>query len=79
MYFTGTFYAVGKRIPAPFGELLEQFNPVAYCIASMRNALLYNTSPQMDLLVMWGMVSVVLSAIGVYTIYRNENAYVKVI
>ena len=79
MYFTGTFYSVGKRIPAPFGELLEQFNPVAYCIASMRNAVLYNTSPQMDLLIMWGMVSVVLSAIGVYTIYRNENAYVKVI
>ena len=79
MYFTGTFYAVGKRIPAPFGELLEQFNPVAYCIASMRNAVLYNTSPQVDLLIMWGLVSIMLSAIGVYTIYRNENAYVKVI
>ena len=79
MYFTGTFYAVGKRIPAPFGEILEQFNPVAYCIASMRNVVLYNKSPQLDLLLMWGMVSVVLSAIGVYTIYRNENAYVKVI
>lgn len=79
MYFTGTFYAVGKRIPAPFGELLEQFNPVAWCIAAMRNAVLYNTGPQLDLLIMWGMVAVLLSAVGVYTIYRNENAYVKVI
>lgn len=79
MYFTGTFYAVGKRIPAPFGGLLEQFNPVAYCIASMRNALLYGTGPQIDLLIMWGLISGVLSALGVYTIYRNENAYVKVI
>ncbi|MFG6367358.1 MAG: ABC transporter permease [Lachnospiraceae bacterium] len=79
MYFTGTFYSVGKRIPAPFGELLEQFNPVAYCIASMRNAVLYCNPPQIDLLLMWALVSLVLSALGVYTIYRNENAYVKVI
>ncbi|MCD8037976.1 MAG: ABC transporter permease [Lachnospiraceae bacterium] len=79
MYFTGTFYSVGKRIPEPFGELLEQFNPVAYFIASMRNALLYCKGPQLDLLLTWGMASVVLAAIGVYTVYRNENAYVKVI
>lgn len=79
MYFTGTFYSVGNRIPAPFGELLEQFNPIAYCIASMRNALLYCKSPQMDLLFMWGLIAVVLSALGIYTIYRNENAYVKAI
>lgn len=79
MYFTGTFYAVGKRIPAPWGELLEQFNPVAFCIASMRNAVLYCKGTQADLLIMWGLAGAVLSALGVYTIYRNENAYVKVI
>lgn len=79
MYLTGIFYSVEKRIPSPYGELLEKLNPVAYCIASTRNALLYCQSPQMDLLFMWGMVSVVLLAIGVYIIYRNENAYVKVI
>lgn len=79
MYFTGIFYSVGKRIPAPFGALLEQFNPIAYCIASMRNAVLYCEPPQIDLLLMWALVSLVLSALGVYTIYRNENAYVKVI
>ena len=79
MYFTGIFYSVANRIPAPFGELLEQFNPVAYCIASLRNALLYCKAPQLDLLAMWAMVSLVLAALGVYTVYRNENAYVKVI
>lgn len=79
MYLTGIFYSVGKRIPAPYGELLEKLNPVAYCIASVRNALLYSQGPQIDLLFMWGLVSAVLLAIGVYMIYRNENAYVKVI
>lgn len=79
MYLTGIFYSVGKRVPSPYGELLEQLNPTAYCIASMRNALLYGEAPQLDLLVLWGIISVILSIIGVYTIYRNENAYVKVI
>lgn len=79
MYFTGIFYSVGKRIPEPFGELLEQFNPVAYFTASVRNALLYCQSPRIDLLIMWTLVSVMLLAIGVYVIYRNENGYVKVI
>lgn len=79
MYFTGIFYSVGKRIPQPFGELVEQFNPVAYFTSSVRNALLYCQSPRIDLLVMWAIVSVILLAIGVYVIYRNENGYVKVI
>lgn len=79
MYLTGIFYNVAKRVPAPYGELLEQFNPVAFCIASVRNALLYNKAPQMSLLLIWTVISLILSALGVYTIYRNENAYVKVI
>lgn len=79
MYLTGIFYSIGKRIPAPYGEILEQFNPAAYCIASMRNAVLYGEAPRLDLLVLWGIISIILAAIGVYTIYRNENAYVKVI
>lgn len=79
MYLIGTFYSVAKRIPAPYGEILEKFNPVAYCIAALRNAVLYGEAPQMDLLVLWGIISIILSVIGVYTIYRNENAYVKVI
>lgn len=79
MYFTGTFYAVGKRIPAPFGELLEELNPVAFCIASARNALLYNQAPSVMLIVLWLCLSVALTAMGIYIVYRNENAYVKVI
>ncbi len=79
MYFAGTFYSISNRIPAPFGELVEQFNPIAFFIASTRNAILYCKEPQLDLLIMWTLVSFVLLALGVYTIYRNENAYVKVI
>lgn len=79
MYFTGTFYSVGKRIPAPFGEILESCNPIAFLISSMRDVLLYNQAPSVELLLFWGFVSLVLIALGAFTIYSNENAYVKVI
>lgn len=79
MYFTGTFYSVSKRIPAPYGEMIEIGNPIAYLISSMRNALLYGNPPSWELLLFWSGVSVILMALGVFTIYSNENAYVKVI
>jgi len=79
MYFTGTFYSVSNRIPAPFGAMLEVCNPVAYLISSMRNAMLYATAPSWGLLVLWSVISVVLIAMGAFTIYSNENSYVKVI
>lgn len=79
MYFTGTFYSIAKRIPEPFGEILEVCNPVAFLIASMRDALLYGQAPSWELLILWGFISLILIALGAFTIYSNENAYVKVI
>ncbi|MCM1123047.1 MAG: ABC transporter permease [Eubacterium sp.] len=79
MYLTGTFYAVAKQIPAPFGSVLERANPVAFLIAEMRNVVLYGQAPDWKLLLIWCGASILLIWIGVVTIYRNENAYVKVI
>ena len=79
MYLTGTFYDVAKRIPEPFGIVLENINPVAFLIAEMRNVVLYEQVLDWKLLLLWGGVSLVLIWIGAFTIYRNENSYVKVI
>lgn len=79
MYLTGVFYSVSKRIPEPFGEMLENFNPVAMIISAMRSSLLYSTTPPLALLAVWTLISLVLIALGVFTIYSNENSYVKVI
>lgn len=79
MYFAGTFYSISKRIPAPFGEIMEMCNPIAFLISSMRNALLYGMTPSWILLCIWGFISLVMIALGSFTIYSNENAYVKVI
>lgn len=79
MYFTGTFYDLAKRIPEPFGDLLAKLNPVAFLISAMRDVMLYETAPLVGILVLWGGISVILIALGAFTIYSNENAYVKII
>lgn len=79
MYMTGVFYNIAKRIPEPYGELLERFNPIAFLISAMRGSLLYGQSPDWRILALWTLISVIISVLGVYTIYQNENAYVKVI
>ncbi len=79
MYLSGVFYSIAKRIPEPFGEIIECFNPVALFISSMRDAILYSTTPRMWIVGVWGFISLILIALGVFTIYSNENSYVKVI
>ena len=77
MYFTGTFYSLAKRIPAPYGELIEKANPVAYLIAAARNALLYGQGASWQILILWALLSLVLLYIGVSLIYRYENSYAR--
>lgn len=79
MYLSGVFYSVAKRIPEPFGAILESFNPVACIISSMRSALMYRSAPAYGLLAVWAFISLILIALGIFTVYSNENSYVKVI
>lgn len=78
-YITGIFYRVSTRIPAPYGAIVEKYNPLAFLISSMRDALLYKQDIDWQGLIIWFVVGIVLSVIGVATIYKNENSYVKVI
>ncbi|MCD7909371.1 MAG: ABC transporter permease [Clostridium sp.] len=78
-YLTGIFYNVATRIPAPYGNLLLRYNPVAFFLESMRNALLYGKTPHRKLMIAWFLISLLMSWFGVRKIYRNENSYVKVI
>lgn len=79
MYFTGTFYSIEQSIPAPYNDILGALNPVAFCIDSVRKALLYGQPTSFKMLVLWGNLGIAFMVIGIYIIYRNENAYVKVI
>lgn len=78
-YLTGIFYHVSTRVPAPYGQLLTKYNPMAFLLESMRESVLYGHSPYLKLLLIWFGFSLLLSAGGIRLIYRNENSYVKVI
>ncbi|WP_296839781.1 ABC transporter permease [Butyrivibrio sp.] len=79
MYLSGVFYSISKRFPEPFGEIVESFNPVALFMSSMRDAILYGQMPPMGLIGIWALISLILAALGIFTVYSNENSYVKVI
>ena len=77
-YLTGIFYNLEKRIPQ-IGTLLNRYNPVAFLLSSMRRCMIYCQTPHRKLLLMWFGISLVISLLGVWKIYKEENSYVKAI
>lgn len=78
-YFTGVFYDIEKRIPAPYNHLGLRLNPLACLITQARDALLHGTASMFPYLLIWFVVALALALWGVRIIYKNENSYVKVI
>lgn len=80
-YMTGVFYDVGKRLASlePLNEIVLNCNPLAFLLHSMRQAVLYGTPPARKVLLLWFVIGVFISWLGVRKIYKNENSYVKVI
>ena len=77
-YGTGVFYNIEKRVPG-FGDLLNKFNPIAFLITSMRKSLIYMETPDLEMLLFWFIVSLLLAIAGIRKIYKEENSYVKAI
>ena len=78
-YMTGIFYSIESRLSPPYSDILLKCNPMAFILSSLRQSLLYCETPGRKLLLFWALVGILISAIGVRTIYKNENNYVKVI
>ena len=78
-YMSGIFYSIENRVPAPFSEWLLKLNPVALIITDLRRVLLENSDPHFFSLLAWLGISIIVAIIGVRTIYKQENSYVKVI
>jgi len=78
-YLSGIFYLVSKRIPYPYNRYLLWMNPMAYFIEGSRNAILYNKPADYRILGVWLIIGIIVSAIGIHTIHKYENSYVKVI
>lgn len=76
-YLSGIFYSIPRRVPAPFGEIIVHVNPIGFFINSMRQVVLYSTTPNMLVLAGWFVLSLLLCMLGIRLIYKNENSYVK--
>ena len=77
-YMSGIFYSIDGRLDEPYRTMLLSLNPMAMLIQAARQCLLYSTTPSAKLLAAWGVVAVILAAVGVRVIYKYENSYVKV-
>lgn len=79
MFLSGIFYDVMTGLPAPLNTIMLCANPVALCVDSMRKALLYNQAANLPLIGVWFIASILLCWLGVHTVYKNENSYVKIV
>ena len=79
MYFTGIFYSVPNRIPAPYGDILNSVNPIAYIISTLRNGMLYQSGASLTVMGVWYVAAAILVFRGTRVIYQCENSYVKLI
>ena len=78
-YLSGIFYDITSMVPAPWNSLLTKLNPVALAMHGCRNAILYKTSPDWQWLIIWIAIGSLLSALGIWLIYKYENSYGKVV
>lgn len=75
-YLTGIFYNIESKIPQ-WGTWLNRYNPIAFLLTSMRQALIYRTTPDLKMMAFWLAVSLLLAVAGIRKVYKEENSYVK--
>lgn len=78
-YLSGVFFNIERRVPQPYGLIFSRFNPLAFLLTGVRDPLLHGRAPDWRWLLAWGAVSLLIVAIGISIVYKNENTYVKVI
>ena len=78
-YMTGVFYDLNTKVHNPvYRTLLLDFNPLANIIFNLRSILIYSREPVLLWTLIWFFIGIGLSVIGIRTIYKYENTYVKV-
>lgn len=78
-FLSGVFGNLQTMIKGELGIILLRYNPIAFFLDAMRQALLYKSSPDILLFAIWSIVSILLSILGVSLIRKYENTYVKII
>ena len=77
-YLTGIFYSLDSINNVVYRSILLDLNPMANLIYNMRNVLMYGSGPVGMWTLLWFFIGLGLCALGIRTIYKYENTYVKV-
>ena len=78
-YLTGVFYDLSTKVKnVTYRTILLDLNPIANFIYNMRNVLIYKSSPVGMWTLIWFFGGILLCIVGINTIYKYENTYVKV-
>lgn len=78
-YLSGIFYNIKERLKGSLGFFLLRANPIAFCMNQLRETMLYGKMISFTGILFWLIVGLILCAIGVHVIHKNENSYAKVI
>ena len=79
-YLTGIFYDLSSRIHNNlYRFILLEVNPIANLIYNLRRVMIYSLPPASCSLIIWFFLGLGISYLGIKTIYKYENTYVKVI
>ena len=78
-YLTGIFYNIETRLPPNIVGVLMHANPMALVLSSLRKVILHQVTPDLHWLLIWFILGIIISALGIRKVYKNENSYVKVI
>ena len=78
-YMSGIFYNPEKQLTGVVRYLMIRLNPTCYIITELRNTVLYAQTPLWHWFILWAVVGLVVSALGVNLIYRHERRYVNTV
>lgn len=78
-YLSGIFYNINERLKGKLGFILLRVNPIAFCMNELRKVTVFGKLPSIEGLLIWLIIGIILCAIGVHVIHKNENSYAKVI
>jgi len=77
-YLSGVFYSLSTRLPKEYSKIVLRANPIAFLIDQCRQVMIFESHPSFLYLGAWLLIGIILSFIGVRTVYKYENSYVKV-
>lgn len=78
-YLSGIFYNINTKLTGKLGFILLRANPIAFCMNELRKVTVYGKFCSIEGLLVWLAIGLLLCAIGIHVIHKNENSYAKVI